>query len=56
MLEFVKEPLDEVAFSIEPFAESRWFEPVGHGLHVRLGTACRESFTQSIGIIGSIGK
>ena len=55
MLEFVEEPLDQIALSIEPLVEARRLETVRHSSDVGSGTARGEGLTQSIGVIGTIG-
>ena len=55
MLEFVEEPLDQIALSIETLVEAWWLEPVWHGLDVGSGAALCEGLAQGIGVVGPVG-
>ncbi len=54
MFEFIEEPLDKIALSVEPTAEGRGTEPVRHGADISPGAAFGEALAKGVGIIRPI--
>ena len=56
MFEFVEEAFDQITLPLEPFAESRWIEPVWHRPDIGPCAALLHGVAQSVGIVGPVGQ
>jgi hypothetical protein len=56
MLEFIEEPLDEVALFVEPLAEPWRFEPSADRPDVGPGATFGQTLTQGVGIISPVAQ